>query len=576
MSSDLVTNLVSKVEPLRASFRSQSRGISAWMVVACFALLFSEMLFAQSLLPGSAGAGEPISTVDPFSRETPRSLATQMVNAFASGDYARAAHYIELAPGLSSERRAKSAIRLQQQLDRRGALQPFVALSNDPAGVIDDGLPIDQERIGGFRTLTGELPLIARRVSRPGDAPYWVVSAASLAAAKNVSDAPTPGDKRWLPTPLWELSFAGAPVMDWLILVALVMGLFFGMRLFFYLLLRIIRLWTHNPDTHRGFQFAEAAFPPLGLYLAVIGLFYATQQMQVAIVARQVLVRYAGIVGWFAFVWFLWRLIDMGAEIWSGRMARADRRRALAALVFARRSAKTALVMIAFVAVLDTIGINVTTGIAALGLGGLAIALGAQKSIENLVGSLAVIIDQPVRVGDFCKVGDVLGTVEDIGMRSSQLRTNARTVVTIPNGDFSSKQIENYSSRDRFLLDPKIGLTYDTSVAQMRAVLAAIRTLLNDDPNVIDGARVHFVRYSESSLDIEVFAYIRACDYEQFLGMREELLLTIMETIANADASIAFPTRTIVMKAPCPVELQSQLAPKAPDDSSDVAIGPAV
>ena len=550
-----------------------SGSIFGRLILTVLALFLAEALFAQSLLPGS-GATESIPAADPFARETPRSLATQLVNAFASGDYTRAAQYLELAPGLSGDRRAKLAIRLQQQLDRRGSLVPFVALSNDPAGVIDDGLAMDQERIGSFRTATGELPLIARRISQPGATAYWLVSAASLAAAKNVADASTPPDKRWLPTPLWELSFAGAPVMDWLILVGLVILLFVGMRLFFYLLLRILRLWTRNPETHRGFQFAEAAFPPLGLYLAVIGLFYATQQMQVAIVARQVLVRYAGIVGWFAFVWFLWRLIDMGAEIWSGRMARADRRRALAALVFARRSAKTTLGVIAFVAVLDTIGINVTTGIAALGLGGLAIALGAQKSIENLVGSLAVIIDQPVRVGDFCKVGDVLGTVEDIGMRSSQLRTNARTVVTIPNGDFSSKQIENYSSRDRFLFDPKIGLSYDTSAAQMRTVLAAIRTLLQEDENVIDGARTHFVRYSESSLDIEIFAYIRTREQAEFLAIREELLLAIMETIANLGASIAFPTRTIVMKPTSPSEVQSELWPMARAEAADVVINP--
>lgn len=572
MLIDHCRNLISRAKSQCRRACRVSSAISAGLIWAFIALLISDSLVAQGLLPGSAS--ESISAADPFGRETPRSLATQLVNAFASGDYTRAAQYLELAPGLSGDRRAKLAIRLQQQLDRRGSLVPFVALSNDPAGVIDDGLAMDQERIGSFRTATGELPLIARRISRPGITAYWVVSAASLAAAKNVADASVPPDKRWLPTPLWELSFAGAPVMDWLILVGLVILLFVGMRLFFYLLLRIIRLWTRNPDTHRGFQFAEAAFPPLGLYLAVIGLFYATQQMQVAIVARQVLVRYAGIVGWFAFVWFLWRLIDMGAEIWSGRMARADRRRALAALVFARRSAKTTLGVIAFVAVLDTIGINVTTGIAALGLGGLAIALGAQKSIENLVGSLAVIIDQPVRVGDFCKVGDVLGTVEDIGMRSSQLRTNARTVVTIPNGDFSSKQIENYSSRDRFLFDPKIGLSYDTSAVQMRTVLAAIRTLLQEDENVIDGARTHFVRYSESSLDIEIFAYIRTREQSEFLAMREELLLAIMETIANLGASIAFPTRTIVMKPVGLIEVQPELAPISRAEGTDGEIDP--
>lgn len=522
----------------------------ARLIAAFAALLFAGLVIAQGLLPkvGNPDAGGPSSVADPFSRETPRDLATHLMSAFAGSDYARAAEYLELSPTLSAQRRVDSAKNLQQQLDRRGSLQPFAALSNDPAGTMDDGLPIDQERIGNFRARTGAVPLIAKRFSPPDAAAYWVVSAASLAAmAAEDTAAPPPTAERWLPAPLREWRVSGAPVVDWLTLVVLTAGLFLGIRLFFSLLLRAIRVLVGDPETHRGLQFAEAAFPPFGLYLAVIGLFYATRQMDVAIVARQVLARYAGIVGWVAFVWLLWRLIDMAADLWSARMARTGRRRALAALVFARRSAKTALGIVAFVAVLDTLGMDVTTSIAALGLGGLAIALGAQKSIENLVGSLAVIIDEPVRVGDFCKAGDVLGTVEDIGMRSTQLRTNARTVVTIPNGDFSSKQIENYSRRDRFLFDPTIRLAYDTSAQMMRAVLEVIRTLLIDDENVIEGARVRFVGYNESSLDIEIFAYIRTHDNAEFLAMREEVLLKIMEAIASVGARIAVPTRTIVM-----------------------------
>ena len=530
------------------------RSLAHWLprLIAAFAaLLCAGLVLAQGPLSKTGILdARPLSVADPFSRETPRDLATQLMKAFADGDYARAAEYLEFSSTLPAERRVNAAKNLQQQLDRRGSLQPFAALSNDPAGATDDGLPIDQERIGNFRTRTGTVPLIAKRFSPPDAAAYWVVSAASLAAmaAEDLAAAPTPVAERWLPAPLREWRVAGAPVADWLTLVVLAVGLFLGIRLFFALLLRVIRVLVRDPQAHRGLQFAEAAFPPFGLYLAVIGLFYATRQMDVAIVARQVLARYAGIVGWVAFVWLLWRLIDMAADLWSARMARTDRRRALAALVFARRAAKTALGLVAFVAVLDTLGIDVTTGIAALGLGGLAIALGAQKSIENLVGSLAVIIDEPVRVGDFCKVGEVLGTVEDIGMRSTRLRTNARTVVTIPNGDFSSKQIENYSRRDRFLFDPTIRLTYDTSTQVMRAVLEAIRKLLLDEEKVIEGARVRFVGCNESSLDIEVFSYIQTDDYAQFLAIREELLLKMMEKIASAGASTAFPTRTLVMK----------------------------
>ncbi len=529
-------------------------------VLILAALLFGALLLAhpaaaQGGLPGASDEAAKAAAAQPdaYGRETPRGLATGLIAAFASGDYARAAVYLEVTGANRSAGTAAGQAQaelLQQQLDRSGSLLPFAALSNDAAGAFDDGLALDQERIGQFRSSTGAQALIARRISPADAAPYWVISAQSLqaivaaepaAAAKAITSV--------LPDALNDTEVAGAPAADWLVLAALAAVFLFGMRLLFAVLLRLFRLLVAAPASHRGYQFAEAAFPPLGLYLAVMLFFISTQKLQVAIVARQVLERYATIVAWVALVWFLWRLIDMLADLWAARMARSDRRRAMAALVFVRRSAKTLLAMVAFVAVLDTVGLNVTTGIAALGLGGLAIALGAQKTIENLVGSLAVIIDQPVRVGDFCKVGDVTGTVEDIGMRSTQLRTNARTVVTIPNGHFSSQQIENYSRRDRFLFDPVIGLTYDCDAQKMRSVLAAIRQVLDDDPHVIDGARVRFVGFNASALDIAVFAYVQTDDYPDFLGLQEALLLKIMDTLAGLGVSIAFPTRTVMLQA---------------------------
>ena len=526
-------------------------------------LAFSALLMAASIAPGWAQApvpgltdgtaSEPVTLpADPYGRESPRSLVVGLVAAFASGDAGRITHFLEVPGDAVGQAPAALAQRLQRQLDTSGSLQPYAALSNDSSGATDDGLALDEERVGTLRTAHGDIPLIAKRLAPPGATPYWAISATSLVALakEKVVAAEANRPEGWLPATLYQLRFAGAPAADWLILLALAVGAFIAMRLVFSALLKLLRVLVRQPDTHRGFQFAEAAFPPLGLYFSVIALFVGTQQLQVAIVARQVLARYAGIVAWVAFVWFLWRLIDMVSDLWAARMARADRRRALSALVFVRRSAKSLLVVVALVAVLDTIGIDVTTGIAALGLGGLAIALGAQKTIENLVGSLAVIMDQPVRVGDFCKVGDVTGTVEDIGMRSTQVRTLNRTIVTIPNGDFSSKQIENYARRDQFLFNPTIGLTYDTSAARMRAVLKAIRELLQDDPHVAEGARARFVNFNDSSLDIDIFAYVQTHDFVEFLALREEILLKIMETVANEGASMAFPTQTIVMKTP--------------------------
>src|SRR5690606_25692885 len=139
----------------------------------------------------------------------------------------------------------------------------------------------------------------------------------------------------------------------------------------------------------------------------------------------------------FAILLLAWRLIDVIADGLLSRMTRRANMGALSAIMFFRRSLKVLLVALGTISVLDIIGFDVTTGLAALGIGGIAIALGAQKTVENLVGGLSLILDQPVRVGDFCKVGDTLGTIEQIGMRSTRIRTLDRTMVVIPNGDLS-------------------------------------------------------------------------------------------------------------------------------------------
>lgn len=227
-------------------------------------------------------------------------------------------------------------------------------------------------------------------------------------------------------------------------------------------------------------------------------------------------------------------------------MLRTNRARAGSLIIFARRTAKALLIAVAAIAVLDTIGLDVTTGIAALGIGGLALALGAQKTIENLVGSLTVIVDAPIAVGDFCKVGDVKGTVIDIGMRSTRIRTNERTIVAIPNADFAARQIENYSKRDSFLFEHTVGLTYDAEPKMLRTVLESIRELLAEEQAVIDDdARVRFLSFGDCSLNIEIFAHLYAEDYPHSLEIEEKLMLGIMDRVKQCGADFAFPTRTL-------------------------------
>ena len=186
--------------------------------------------------------------------------------------------------------------------------------------------------------------------------------------------------------------------------------------------------------------------------------------------------------------------------------------------------------------------VDLTAALTGLGVGGLAIGFGAQKTIENLFGGIMVISDRPVNVGDVCKVGEFFGTVEDIGIRSTRIRTLDRTVVSVPNGQLASMSLENFATRDRIRFQHTVGLDRQTSAEQLRDVLARIRRLLDDHPKVEStSARTRFIRLSGPSLDLEIFAYVLETDQAAFLAIQEELLLGIMEILDSSAASLASP-----------------------------------
>ena len=193
-------------------------------------------------------------------------------------------------------------------------------------------------------------------------------------------------------------------------------------------------------------------------------------------------------------------------------------------------------------------GINLTAVVAGLGIGGIAVAFAAQKTIENFFGGLFLVWDKPIRLGDYCKAGEHAGTVEHIGLRSTQIRTLARTVVSIPNGQLSSVSVENFTLRDRFLFKHTLNLRYETTADQLRFVLAGIRELLYRHPKVDSPtARIRFVAFGPSSLDLEIFAYVLETAQEPFLAVQEDLLLRIMDLVESSGSGFAFPSQTLYM-----------------------------
>ena len=184
--------------------------------------------------------------------------------------------------------------------------------------------------------------------------------------------------------------------------------------------------------------------------------------------------------------------------------------------------------------------------VAGLGVGGLAIALAAQPTMENLIGGLSLFADKPIRVGDLCRYGSEEGTVEAIGIRSTRIRGRDRTLTTMPNAVLSKMPLVSLSQRDQMLIQSVIGVRYETSPEQLRYLLVKIRETLLSHPRVYpELVRPRFVGFGDSSLNIELFAYVKTRHWTEFLAVREDVFLKVMDIVNESGTGFAFPSQTV-------------------------------
>lgn len=207
---------------------------------------------------------------------------------------------------------------------------------------------------------------------------------------------------------------------------------------------------------------------------------------------------------------------------------------------------KVALVLGNFLLLAEALRIPYGAALAGLGIGGLAVALAARSTLENVIAGFILFADRPLAVGDFCRFGDKMGTVERIGIRSTELRTRDRTVIAVPNAEFVNLHLENFGRRDKIFLQLVLSLRHETTPDQLRLVLTELRRLLIAHPMVAeDPLRVRFVGFGAHALDVEVYAYVNTADWADFLGIREDLYLRFMEVVAAAGTGFAYPTQTL-------------------------------
>lgn len=398
----------------------------------------------------------------------------------------------------------------------------------------------------------------ARAWSRLGCIAAWLLPSAGPLPARAETAPAGPGPvsldlvSNWLrdllPTAFFDYNLFGLALWQWLCLLALALATAVLSWLAAVAILRALRPLAARTDSAIDDRVLDNAGAPLRLVIAVAIFRIGVEPLALAPEVRHFISDLASALAIVAVSWGLLRATDGFAAQVEERLKTRGQHDALTLVPPGRKAVKAAITAMAAVAVLDSFGFSVTALLAGLGVGGIAVALAAQKTVENLFGGLSLYLDRPVRVGDFCKFGDQVGTIEEIGMRSTRIRTLDRTIVSVPNGQFASLQLENFAVRDRIRFYTVIGLRYETTPDQLRHVLIEIRNLLYAHERVTpDPARIRFIGFGAYSLDLEIFSYVNTSDWNEFLGIREDLLLRIMDAVEATGTGFAFPSQTLYL-----------------------------
>ena len=485
---------------------------------------------------------------DPLGRTTPHGTVIGFLQNAQSGKIKEAAQYLQLSKRERNAQGERLVKELHALMDN-AFVGRVGAISDRPEGSVQVGVPQDHERIGVFRINGSETDVDLVHVSDPVAGDVWLFSSKVLAQVPDLFsqiegselEAELPGflvRNEFFSTPLWRV-------------LAFVLLIFvsFGVAWVIVHLARLaMRGWArvrHHPDSSSVYASLSA---PAILILTVLFHLLGIYLLGAPLLIRVYYYRAAALMLVAGIAWLIFPLINR----WGERA----RRRAMAgssghsdSLVFlGQKILKVLVVVVAVLLMLSILGFDMTTAIAGLGIGSIAIAFAAQKTLENLLGGISILGDQVIRVGETCRVGEEVGTVEDISLRSTRIRTLARTELSVPNGQLANMSVENISRSDKSLFKEKFGVRHETSSAQLRSLLAEIRELLHNHSKVdANRVRVRFVGFGESSLDIEINCHILTNQLPEFLAIREELLLRIMDIVAEAGVGFAFPTRTLYL-----------------------------
>jgi len=498
---------------------------------------------ARAQMDEPEAADAPIIPIDELNRGTPLRAGEGFMAATDRGDFEAAAEFLDLRNlrGEASELTGAQLARRLFVIISRASWVDVDELIDDPAGRSNDNLPDYRDSIGVIRDGEKEIRLLMQKIPRSDGERIWKVSNATVSRIPDLYETyGYPETIEDLRRALPDRSFLGFELFKWV--AALVSGaLSYATVFLIALTIRRMLRNSESPSRERIFRFMVL---PAGIWIFIISTNSIGTWLGRGVTAENV-ERFSP-VSTLLTVWVLFAATNLIREIYTERLRSQERPGAAVLLGPLSNAAKLLVAIFAMLTYMDKIGINITTILAGLGVGGVAVALALQKPMEDVFGAITLYAQQPVRVGDFCRIGTETGTIEEIGLRTTRIRTLENTVIAVPNSRLANEPIDNISARQKIRFVASLRLRYDTSPEQLQQLLAGIRDLLTSYERVLpEGHRVRFKEIADDGLLIEVIAHLDTVEWAEYLELAEYLNIHILEIVSKAGTALSLPARAL-------------------------------
>ncbi len=498
------------------------------------------------LLQGSTPGSTSSKSSDQLGRDTPYGTVYGFLQAAQAGDYSIAAQYLQMSAARRQSEGDAMAMKLYVAMNSAfaGNLRP----SRQPEGTLQEDVPPGRQSLGTMSAgdVDAELELV--RVTDPSAGKIWLISSDTLVKVPELYEQ-VEGRRVETRLPAWmvKYQFGGMPLWQWFALLLLIPVAAAAAWLLLVVLQIPLQWWTRRHGDVELVHWRSVSAPAWLFAGALIHRILASF-LGIALLPRHYynqVIAVAVIVG---ANWILWRVVRWFLQRMRNRALAYGHSGTGSLMLLGERIIKAIVFAMGLFLILSVLGFNMSTALAGVGIGTLAIGFGAQQTIANLFGGVSVLWDEVIRVGDVCKFGDRTGTVEDIGLRSTRVRTEERTLLAIPNGTVATINIENLSRRDKILFKTVLGLHLDTSADQLRYVLTEIRSVLSGHEKIEKNTiRVRLTELASSAINVELVCYVLTRDFDEFAAVREDLLMRIMNFVEDSGTSLAKPSQTLYL-----------------------------